>query len=428
MSATVGGDLDEVTFADLQTLTTALVTHSAGSRTADQLLADWRAIESVRNRLAALEHRCIIEAEQLGLPQAHAAVNTASFVRDLIHVDARDAAARVRVAHAAGPRQTLTGEHVEPEFPLVAAAQAFGSISPAHAQIVVRTIQQLPDAVLDEAAGLEAELVASAADFDPPALQKLATRRVAYLDQDGLLADVAYRQRHRDLRIHQRVDGSGTVAIDATAELMERLLTVLDPLAAPRPESDGQKDPRTAGQRRHDGLLDLLVLAQRAETLPDIAGVSTTVILTVSAEEWANGSGLARTGHGALIPTSEAARWAGDVDTITVVHDDSDAVVGHTDKRRIFSRNQRLALHARDKGCSFPGCDRPPQWTQAHHIVEHQSGGATSIDNGTLLCGHHLRNFQQLGWTCRMINNTPHWTAPTWLDPTRTPRHNHAHD
>ena len=93
---------------------------------------------------------------------------------------------------------------------------------------------------------------------------------------------------------------------------MERLLTVLDPLAKPRPATDGVKDPRSPGQRRHDGVLDLLELTQRAELLPDIAGVSTTVILTVSAEEWANGSGLAQTGHGALIPTSEAARWAGD--------------------------------------------------------------------------------------------------------------------
>ena len=410
-----------------QTAVTMWAGRDMSTCTDAELLADWQALETLRNMLAAAEHPMLLEAERRGLPHAHAATGTASFVRDLLHVDARDAAARVRAAHAAGPRRTLTGEPVEPEFPLVAAAQAAGVISPAHAQIVVRTVQQLPDPVIDQAPGLEAELVASAMDFDPPALQKLATHRAAYLDQDGLLTDVAYRQRHRDLRIHQRVDGSGTVAIDATAELMERLLTVLDPLAKPRPETDGQKDPRTAGQRRHDGLLDLLVLAQRAETLPDIAGASTTVILTMTAEEWATGQGVTRTGHGALIPTSEAARWAGDTDTITVVTDEHGAVVGHTDKRRTHTRNQRLAMIARDKGCSFPGCDRPPQWTQAHLIVDYATGGPTTIDNGTLLCGHHHRNFQQLGWSCRMIDHVPHWTAPSRLDPSRTPRRNHAH-
>jgi hypothetical protein len=27
-----------------------------------------------------------------------------------------------------------------------------------------------------------------------------------------------------------------------------------------------------------------------------------------------------------------------------------------------------------------------------------------------------------------MINGTPHWTPPAWLDPTQTPRRNRTHD
>ncbi len=35
---------------------------------------------------------------------------------------------------------------------------------------------------------------------------------------------------------------------------------------------------------------------------------------------------------------------------------------------RIIPAHIRTALHVRDKGCRFPGCDRPPHWTDGHHI------------------------------------------------------------
>jgi len=33
------------------------------------------------------------------------------------------------------------------------------------------------------------------------------------------------------------------------------------------------------------------------------------------------------------------------------------------------------ALWARDKGCTYPGCGRPPQWTDAHHLKHWADGG-----------------------------------------------------
>ncbi|MDJ0377896.1 DUF222 domain-containing protein [Cryobacterium sp. PH31-L1] len=35
---------------------------------------------------------------------------------------------------------------------------------------------------------------------------------------------------------------------------------------------------------------------------------------------------------------------------------------------RLFNREQRRALAARDGGCRWPDCDQPPSWTEAHHI------------------------------------------------------------
>ncbi len=371
----------------------------------------------------------MVEAERRGLPHTHAATSTAAFLRALLRLDPRDANARVTAAHAAGPRRTLTGELLPPAFPLVAAAQAGGSLSPAHARVITRTITLLPDDVLDLAGPVEADLVAYAEQFDPHALGKLAARITALYHPDGALADHDYRQRHRDFGLTVRPDGSSTAHGELSAELTERLLCAFDALAGPRPETEGVKDPRTAGQRRHDALLDLLDLVQRAEVLPQVNGVAATIILTVDVEDFVAGTGLVRTGHGAFVPTQEAVRWAGgDTRTQTVILDRSvKSVTAYGSAHRIFTEGQRLAMIARDKGCSFPGCDRPPQWCQAHHITEWIDHGPTSLDNGTLLCGHHHRNFERLGWTVTMTPGTPHWTPPHWIDPTQTPRTNQAH-
>ncbi|MBV8196034.1 MAG: HNH endonuclease, partial [Candidatus Dormibacteraeota bacterium] len=51
----------------------------------------------------------------------------------------------------------------------------------------------------------------------------------------------------------------------------------------------------------------------------------------------------------------------------------------------------RTALAVRDRGCRFPGCDRPPEWTDAHHVKPRSDGGTRTLDNLVLLCRLHHR-------------------------------------
>ncbi|WP_205687426.1 HNH endonuclease signature motif containing protein [Cellulomonas endophytica] len=64
--------------------------------------------------------------------------------------------------------------------------------------------------------------------------------------------------------------------------------------------------------------------------------------------------------------------------------------VGRT--QRLYTGEMRRAVFARDRHCAYPGCTRPPQWGEVHHIRWWSHGGTTSLNNAVLLClrHHHL--------------------------------------
>ena len=67
---------------------------------------------------------------------------------------------------------------------------------------------------------------------------------------------------------------------------------------------------------------------------------------------------------------------------------------------RLARPEQRHALIVRDRGCVFPGCDRPPPWCEAHHLVFwDEQDGPTDIDNLALVCSHHHHLVHEGHWT-----------------------------
>ncbi len=63
----------------------------------------------------------------------------------------------------------------------------------------------------------------------------------------------------------------------------------------------------------------------------------------------------------------------------------------------------RRAVIKRDRHCSFPGCTAPPVRCHVHHVIPRSQGGATRLDNLTLLClFHHLIAVHRWGWTLQL--------------------------
>jgi hypothetical protein len=71
----------------------------------------------------------------------------------------------------------------------------------------------------------------------------------------------------------------------------------------------------------------------------------------------------------------------------------------------------RHALVALDRGCAFPGCERPPGWTDAHHIRHWADGGTTCLDNLVLLCGGHHGLIHRGGVRATLVGGVPEFTA-----------------
>ncbi len=114
-------------------------------------------------------------------------------------------------------------------------------------------------------------------------------------------------------------------------------------------------------------------------------------------------------------------------DTNRVLLNDSGRVLQMTTLGRYFTPAQHRALAARDLGCAFPGCDRPPSWTDAHHVIYARHAGPTTIDNGVLLCGPHHTEIHLGHRTITMRDGIPWFTPPPHLDPDQRPVRNAVH-
>jgi hypothetical protein len=397
----------------------------------DELLDVLGEVETQRRAAVAVDHALIAELDQRNVAAAKACRDTVTLVALLLRIDAGEAKARVEAARELGPRRGLTGEALGPIFEHAAAAVAQGAISAQAARIVTRTIDALPaDVQAARDVEIEQYLVEQARFFAAKDLRLIARRLVDTYDQDGRLASDADRERRRGITARQHADGtvSGSYCTDAVCG--EALMTFFDAAAQPVAGPDGERDPRTGAQRRHDAIRDGLLTVLRSGALPDTGGITTTIVLTMTPGQLTDPDSserLVATGHGALVDLDSARTLIGDAQVQPVLLGPLKRIEAYGDTHRIFTAGQRLAMIARDRGCSFPGCTVGPSWCEAHHVVPYASGGSTGVGNGTLLCAYHHRYFERLGYECHMIKGVPHWIAPSWIDRRQTPIRNSAH-
>ena len=120
------------------------------------------------------------------------------------------------------------------------------------------------------------------------------------------------------------------------------------------------------------------------------------------------------------IPLETAHRLACDSAIRRVVLRGDSEVLDLGRAQRLVSPALRRALVLRDRGCVFPGCDRPPEWCDAHHIIWWERTGTTDRENCCLLCRRHHTMCHEGGWT---IERNPDGTYQAHEPP---PTHAHT--
>lgn len=180
------------------------------------------------------------------------------------------------------------------------------------------------------------------------------------------------------------------LALDAEGRAV--LEAAIGPLSKPQAGADGETDPRPVSRRRGEALVDVCRRATAAggqlPTAPKAA-----VYLTMTLHDLQNRTGAATTlgslDGGALLAPETARKLACDAGVIPVVLGQGSEILDEGRTQRLFTAAQLKALWQRDRHCTFPGCEVPAHWCDAHHLIHWIDWGPTDLSNGALLCGRH---------------------------------------
>jgi hypothetical protein len=316
------------------------------------------------------------------------------------------------------PSITPTGQPLPPLRRVAGAALAEGELSEGHLRELTRAVTtlKLPD-------WSEEVLVEAARSVEPKVVRQLADRIRDRIEQDNVdeldesaaePADVLYT---RDLP-GGRVEFWG----ELSAETGARFTAMLEPLSVPRPEG-----PKDLAHRLGEAFADVVSLASRSGDLPSEAGERPHISVTIDVEVLRRGVGHAVLDGDRYLSAAQARRIACDAKVIPVVMGADSEILDLGRTKRTVSVAQRKALHARDRGCCFPGCSRPPKWCDAHHLKFWADGGTTDLDNLILLCRGHHTLVHHSQWRIVMTGGIPAFIPPRHVDPTQRPRQNLLH-
>ena len=401
-----------------------------------------------------IARRSAISLGHAGLAQRTGHRTAIELVRVTTGLSGREAAAAVRVG-------TLVQKAADPHSWRHALGQAVGqgALSVGAADSIRAGLGE-PSARVSESALAEAtkRLCSESETLDTDRLFRRARELRDELDEAGIAERENERRDARSLTFTRLPDGMSRLTWLMDPETATITSDLWDRATSPRRggprfvdagSTDFERakqitdDPRSTAQLASDVFVELLrqgAAADSSQLLGSGAPVVHLLVLNAALDESDGEAMGASAGHtqgpayghphahghleGQLDPVSiETIQRALCSSTIEpILFDDSGHALDVGRERRLYTRKQRQALAVRDGGCMFPGCDRPPSWTEAHH-TKHWSRdrGSTNIDDGILLCRHHHLLCHNNHWEIQQAEAGFVLIPPIDVDPDQLP-------
>lgn len=408
-----------------------------------ELLELKRELAEIRRRLdaadaavsAEIANRSRPELGYDGLAQRLGARTPEKLIQRVAGVTARDARTQIRVGGLVASLTDATAP-VDPWLRPVAAAVAAGELSLDAADAIRTGLGSAGSGVTVAALSEAAErLLRQVRELTVEQLAARAREARASLDVQLVAEREELMRSQRYLHLIPRADGMTRLDGLLDPESAAQVAAVYDASTSPRRGGPRFVDPtlaaaadalledsRTTEQIALDTFVELLRLGTLADVTAFIGARKLAVQVLVTQADLDQHTGMVfLEGQSEALSVQTAKRHVCESGSVPILME-SGQVLNLGRELRLYNRKQRIALAARDGGCIWPGCDRPPSWCEAHHIVEWSRNGRTDIADGVLLCKHHHLLVHNNGWQVIRRGSQYAIVPPASIDPTRTPR------
>ncbi|PKH39050.1 protein of unknown function [Nocardioides alpinus] len=348
------------------------------------------ALTEVRSQLDALSARLLAASDDVG--ELHGLRDAAAWL-----------AVETRTTRRETRRELALGRALD-QHSSIAAALMSGELRTEQARVIAEAVDALPAEVdSDTRDRAESVLLELSHRHDARDLKQIGKRILDAVapemgeshEADALEKEEARAAAGVELTLHDdgegRCHGRFTVPSHVGAMLKRHLLALANPARHTEAELRDESGEWKSLRRRLGEAFMEYVERYPVKATPQTAGVSATVVVTMTLEQLLAAQATAMLDDGSRMSAGQARRLACEAGIIPVVLGSTSQPLDIGRAARLYTKAQRVALGLRDGGCTARGCETSASGCHAHHDDPWSRGGLTDLANGRLLCPRHHR-------------------------------------